>query len=139
MRRFFVKNLLFTIIVNVLVMPAWVFFIDNTVQNRVGAKAFGTYASIYNLGIIFAILLDFGITNYNTRFISQNPESLKTVFPGMLSARIILMLVYSILVVGIGMAAGYNLYEMVLLGGIILIQCLLTMIQFVRSNVSALQ
>lgn len=120
-------------------MPAWVFFIDNTVQNRVGAKAFGTYASIYNLGIIFAIILDFGITNYNTRFISQNPDSLETVFPKMLSARMVLMFLYGILVMGIGLVAGYSGYEMLLLGGIVLIQCLLTMTQFLRSNVSALQ
>ena len=33
MRRFFVKNILFVIAVNVLVKPIWVLFIDRNVQN----------------------------------------------------------------------------------------------------------
>ena len=56
MRRFFAKNLLFTIITNVLVMPAWVFLIARTVQNRVAPEEFGTYSSLYSFSLIFVII-----------------------------------------------------------------------------------
>jgi O-antigen/teichoic acid export membrane protein len=139
MRRFFVKNLLFTIIVNVLVMPAWVLLIDRTVQNVVGAKEYGAYASLYSLAFIFSITLDLGITNYNTRHIAQNPGELKTLFPAMFSARLVLMLVYGAVLAIIGITFHYSAWEMQLLFGIFLIHSLLTMLQFIRSNVAALQ
>ena len=41
-----------------LVKPAWVFLIDRTVQNRVGHAAYGTYQALFNLGVIFQIILD---------------------------------------------------------------------------------
>jgi len=139
MRRFFVKNLLFTIGVNVLIMPLWVICIDRVVQNRVGAIQYGTYAPLLSLTLIFNIILDFGITNYNTRTISQNPDKLKELFPSMLTARIFMALIYAIIVLGIGLICGYGRREMMLLTGVILIQGLSGVVQFLRSNVAALQ
>jgi O-antigen/teichoic acid export membrane protein len=137
-RRFFVKNLLFVLSVNLLVKPLWIFMIDRTVQNRVGHASYGTYQALFNLGIIFQILLDFGLSYYNTRVISQNPEKLKSIFPGLLSARLVLVAVYAIIVCIIGFAAGYNSSELLLLAGILLIQVFNSFIQFLRSNIAAL-
>lgn len=138
MKRFFVKNLLFVLAVNLLVKPLWVFLIDRTVQNKVGHAAYGTYQALFNLGIIFQIILDFGLTYYNTRIISQNPDKLKTLFPSMLAARLFLILVYAILVSGLGWIVGYRDWELVLLAGILLIQAFSSLMQFLRSNVAAL-
>lgn len=138
MRRFFAKNLLFTIITNVLVMPAWVFLIARTVQNRVGPKDYGPYASSYSLSLVFAVILDFGITNYNTRTVSRNPDELKSLFPAMMTSRLILMLIYAVILLGIGFISGYDAWKMLLLAGILLIQMLLYTVQYLRSNVSAL-
>lgn len=138
MRRFFVKNLLFVLAVNLLVKPVWVFMIDRTVQNRVGHAAYGTYQALFNLGLIFQILLDFGLSYYNTRIIAQNPEKLKTMFPGLLSTRLLLILFYTTLVVVLGFVVGYSSAELVLLSGILMIQALSFLLQFLRSNVAAL-
>jgi O-antigen/teichoic acid export membrane protein len=139
MRRFFVKNLLFVIAVNVLVKPVWVIFIDRTVQNKVGAAAYGNYSALLTMSIIFSILLDFGITNYNTRIISQNADRLPELFPSMLSARLLLIVAYVVTVCLAGFIAGYRGYDFMLLLGVMMIQALSSLVLFIRSNVSALQ
>jgi O-antigen/teichoic acid export membrane protein len=138
MRRFFVKNILFVLAVNLLVKPVWIFMIDRTVQNRVGHATYGTYQALFNLGIIFQILLDFGLSYYNTRVVAQNPEKLKTVFPALLSARLLFIFIYGLIVGGMALAAGYSKNELLLLTGILLIQVLNSFIQFLRSNIAAL-
>lgn len=138
MRRFFVKNLLFVIAVNLLVKPLWVFLVDRTVQNRVGHAGYGTYQALMNLGLIFNIILDFGLTYYNTHIISGSPGKLRSLFPAMLSARLVLVVVYAVVVFGVGWAIGFSRGEMLLLGGIIAIQSLNSLMLFLRSNVSAL-
>lgn len=138
MRRFFAKNILFVLAVNLLVKPVWIFMIDRTVQNRVGHVTYGTYQALFNLGIIFQILLDFGLSYYNTRIISQNPEKLKSIFPALLSARLLMVLVYGIIVGSMALLAGYNSRELLLLTGILSIQILNSFIQFLRSNIAAL-
>ena len=138
MRRFFVKNILFIIAINVLVKPVWVFFIDRTVQNKVPGGDYGTYQALLSLGIIFQIVLDFGITSYNSRTIARNPDKLADIFPSMLSARLVLMGVYMVLAYGWGWILGYRGWELNLLLGILLFQSLSALLSFIRSNIAAL-
>ena len=139
MNRFFVRNLFFVITVNVLVKTIWAFFIDRSVQNTVASGSYGTYQALMNVAIIFQIVMDFGITNYNTRTIAQNPDKLKALFPAMLSARLMLIVVYMSLAFLIALALGYRGWELVLLSGVLLIQSLNSTVLFIRSNVAALQ
>lgn len=138
MRRFFVKNLLFVIVVNLLVKPLWILMIDRTVQNRVGHADYGTYQALVNLGLIFNIVLDFGLTYYNTRMISGAPGKLRTLFPAVLSARLVLVIVYGAVLMTAGWLAGYDARELLLLTGILFIQSLNSLMLFLRSNVSSL-
>lgn len=138
MRRFFVKNILFVIAVNVLVKPIWVFFIDRTVQNTVPTASYGTYQALLSLSIIFQMILDFGISSYNSRTIAQNPDKITDLFPAMLSARLVLIGIYMILAYACGYAFGYRDWELSLLFGVLLIQALNALVSFVRSNVAAL-
>lgn len=138
MQRFFVKNILFVIAVNLLVKPLWVLFIDRTVQNSVPAASFGTYQALFNLGIIFQTVLDFGITNYNSKTIAQHPERISVLFPAMLSAKLVLMVVYLILSYSVGMILGYRGWELAMLSGVLLIHSMNGLVSFIRSNVSAL-
>jgi O-antigen/teichoic acid export membrane protein len=139
MRRFFVKNILFVIAVNVLVKPIWVFFIDRNVQNTVPGGSYGTYQALFNVSIIFQIILDFGISSYNSRNIAQNPDKLPVIFPAMLSARLVLIIVYVVLAYLLGYAFGYRGWELRLLVGVLLMQALNALVSFIRSNVAALQ
>lgn len=138
MQRFFVKNLLFVLAVNLLVKPVWVLVIDRTVQNRVGHADYGTYQALLNLGLIFNILLDFGLSYYNTRILSGEPGKLKTLFPAVLTARLTLVGIYAGLVLITAWAAGYRGTEVIMLCGILAIQTLNSLMLFLRSNVSAL-
>ena len=138
MRRFFVKNILFVIAVNVLVKPIWVFFIDLTVQVRVPTASYGTYQALLSLSIIFQMLLDFGISSYNSRTIAQNPDKITDLFPAMLSARLVLIGIYMVLAYACGYAFGYRGWELSLLFGVLLIQALNALVSFIRSNVAAL-
>ena len=138
MRRFFAKNLLFVIAINLLVKPLWIFMIDRTVQNKVGHSSYGIYQALFNLGIIFNILLDFGISNYNSRTISQFPRKLKALFPAMLSARVVLTVVYLTLVMIVAVLLGYRGWQIMMLGGVLIFQSLSSMLLFIRSNISGL-
>ncbi|GAA4462597.1 hypothetical protein GCM10023093_09510 [Nemorincola caseinilytica] len=138
MQRFFVKNILFTIAVNLLVKPVWVLVIDRSVQNTVAAASYGTYQALFSLGIIFQTLLDFGISNYNSKTIAANPERLPELFPAMLSARLVLMCIYIAIAYTWGYILGYRGWELGLLAGILLIHSLNALLSFIRSNVSAL-
>lgn len=138
MRRFFAKNILFVVTVNLLVKPLWIFMIDRTVQNTVGHEDYGTYQALMNLGIIFQIILDFGITSYNSTTLAQNPQKLRQIFPAMLSARALLGIVYILLVGCIGYAIGYRNEQLWLMLGVLLLQSLNSIMIFMRSNVSGL-
>jgi len=140
LRQVFAKNLLFVLGVNLLVKPIWIFAIDRTVQNRVGHEAFGSYQPLFNLCLIFQILLDFGINSYNSKIISEAPALLARRFPPMLTARLLLVLVFAAVVFGAALLAGYRSPDdLLLLGGIILLQAFNYLMMFFRSNVAALQ
>lgn len=139
MRRFFVKNILFVIAVNVLVKPIWVLLIDRSVQNKVPCGEYGTYQALLSLSIIFQIILDMGISNYNSKTIAQNPDKLLEIFPPMLSARVVLMGLYMAVAYLWGLGLGYRGAELTLLLGVLLFQALNSLLGFMRSNIAALQ
>jgi O-antigen/teichoic acid export membrane protein len=139
MRRFFAQNLIFVVGINLLVKPVWVFVIDRNVQNSVGHASFGTYQALLNLAIVFQIVLDFGLNSYNTRTISVSPQKFAILFPQLLTARVLLMTLYTAVVLLAGFLWGYRGGQLVLLAGIILLQSLSILLMFIRSNVAALQ
>lgn len=125
--------------VNILVKPIWVFFIDRTVQNRVGHASYGSYQALFNLGLIFQTIFDFGLTNYNSRQIAQNPDKLKKQFSEIISARLMLMLLSAMLLIVTAWCMGFRSGELLLLIGISLSQSFTILLQLIRSNVAALQ
>ena len=80
MQRIFFSNLMLMILLNLLIKPIALFGIDATVQNRVGPENYGLYFSLLNLSVLFNILLDFGINNYTTKHLAQDPEEIKKYF-----------------------------------------------------------
>lgn len=138
MRRVLVKNFLFVLLVNLLVKPVWIILIDRTVQVRVGHHDYGSYQALFNLGIIFQILLDFGLTNYNNREIARNPRSIRILFSSMFWTRLIFLAAYIVLVMGTGYMLGYRGGLLGLLAGVLAIQALNSMLLFIRSNISGL-
>ena len=77
MRKKFIINLAFLLLLNLLIKPFWIFGVERSVQNIVGSAEFGFYFSLFNFSLLLNIILDLGITNFNNRNISQNPQLLR--------------------------------------------------------------
>jgi len=138
LRRFFVQNIFFLILVNLIVKPLWIFGIDRNVQLAVGHQVYGQYQALLNFSIIFQVLLDFGLQSYNNRAVAQAPHTLRTLFPNILVAKGILSAGYMALIAMLGLVLGYRgqaFYLLIILG---LVQVLNSLVLYLRSNVSAM-
>lgn len=126
------------IVLNLIVKPFYVFGIDLTVQNRLGPNEYGTYFSLYSLALLFNVILDMGINNYNTKNIAQNPQVLQKYLGKILSIRILLFLLYSTIVFVVGGFLGYDGLQFEMLVILVFNQFLASGIHFLRSNFGGL-
>lgn len=138
MQKKFLTNLALLLFLNLLVKPFWVFGIDRSVQNAVGAADFGFYFSILNFSFLFNIILDLGIANFNNRNIAQNTHLLNKHFSGILILKVLLGLVYFLITFIIGWSIGYDSEKFIMLGWIAFNQFLLSFILYLRSNIAGL-
>tara|TARA_B100001109_G_scaffold255867_1_gene261837 strand:+ start:16470 stop:17912 length:1443 start_codon:yes stop_codon:yes gene_type:complete len=138
MKRKFVSNLFFIVLLNLLVKPFWILGIDVAVQNRVGAEDYGMYNSLFGFSILLNIILDFGITSYNNRNIAQHAHMLQRYFSGIFNVKLILGLIYLLITIGFGFVVGYNSKEVMILFVLGVNQILASMILYLRSNITGL-
>lgn len=138
MQKKFVSSLLLLLLLNVLVKPLWVFGIDLTVQNRVGAEAYGLYAAIFSFTIIFNIVLDLGLTHFNNRTIAQNADQVSRNFSKLTGLKLALGGVYFIIALGFGYFLGYTHIAFGLLCILAFNQFLASFILFLRSHLAGL-
>lgn len=138
MQSKFFSNLLLLLFLNLLVKPFWIFGIDRNVQILVGTSVYGTYFTIFNLTLILNIVLDLGLTNFNNRNIAQNHNLLKKHFSNTLIVKLLLSVAYTIVVFLVGFFYGLKGHEFILLGAMSFNQFLLSLILYLRSNISGL-
>ena len=138
MRRKFITNLILIVFLNFLIKPFWVFGIDRTVQNVVGPSEYGFYFTILSFAFLFQILLDWGISNYNNRNIAQNNHLLSKHFSSIIILRFLFAVVYMAVILIVGYLIGYNDRQLYLLTIIGFNQFLLSLVLYLRSNISAL-
>ena len=122
------------ILLNLLIKPIALFGIDATVQNRVGPENYGLYFTLLNLSVLFNILLDFGINNYTTKNLAQNPEEIKKYFGRVFTFRIALFSLYSIFTFALAFSLGYSGRPIFLLSFLLLNQFLVLTIAYFRSH-----
>lgn len=139
MKQKFLSGLFLIVLLNLLVKPFYILGIDAEIQNQVGEEAYGNYFALLNFSFLLNILLDLGITNYNTRNIAQHPQLLEKHFYKILSIRIGLFFLYGVFTMFSGLLVGFNDYEFYLLSILIFNQFLVATIQFSRSNLTGLQ
>jgi O-antigen/teichoic acid export membrane protein len=139
LRRRFFSNISLLILLNIIVKAFWVLGIDRTVQNRVGADEYGFYFSLFSFTILFNILLDFGITNYNNRKVAANPEKLSGLLGNLFLIRIFFAVVYMIVSITFARILGYSDSQRSLLWLLLLNQFIASFILYLRSNITALQ
>ncbi|MEX1002729.1 MAG: polysaccharide biosynthesis C-terminal domain-containing protein [Crocinitomicaceae bacterium] len=138
MKRKFLSGLFLIVLLNLLVKPFYLLGIDAEVQNRVGEEVYGNYFALLNFTFLLNILLDAGITNFNTRNIAQSPQLLQKHFFSILSLRLGLFLPYAAFTLISGFIVGYSPFEFYLLSILIINQFLVATIQYARSNFGGL-
>ncbi len=138
MRKKFITNLMLIVFLNFLIKPFWVFGIDRTVQNVVGPSEYGFYFTILSFAFLFQILLDWGTANYNSRNIAQNNHLLSKHFSSIIILRFLFGVVFMASIMVVGYLIGYNERQLYLLVIIGFNQFLLSLILYLRSNISAL-
>lgn len=127
------------LVVNLLIKAVWIFFIDRNVQLRTGYEQYGAYQALFNLGLIFQILLDFGLTQYTSKKIAAQPGRIRYLFSSMFWLRMLLGCAYGVIVFAFALLLGYRGVQLSLLSGVLGIQFLNSMLVFLRSNIAALQ
>lgn len=138
MRREFILNMAFLVLINVLIKPFFIFGIDLTVQNRLPDGAYGLYFTLFNWTYIFQVLNDFGIQNFNNRHVSQHPYLLNKYFPNLLALKVVLSALYVLLSVCVAWVFGYRAQALQLLLILLFNQALVQGTFFLRSNISGL-
>ncbi len=121
-----------------LIKPFYIFGIDRTVQITVGTIDYGLFTVLYNFSILYYILLDLGMSNYNNRTISQQPDLLKEYLPNFLIIKILLSFVYLGIVFLLAWIWGYRGLKISLLLPLALNQIFIGFILYFRSNIAAL-
>ncbi len=138
MKKTFLTNLILLVFLNLLVKPFWIFGIDRTVQNTVGAEDYGVYAAMFSLSIILNILLDVGITNFNNRNIAQHSQLLRKYFSNIVILKCLLGVIYAVIALAVGALLGFTFEKYKLFIFLIFNQFLLSFILYLRSNISGL-
>ncbi len=138
MNREFLINMIFLVVINLLIKPFYLFGIDRTVQNVVPAGDYGLYFALVNFTFLFQILSDLGIQYFNNRHISRHRQLLARYFPNMLFLKGILAILFMAAVLLAAWLAGYRVQQWSLLLPIAFNMLLLSMVLFLRSNVSGL-
>ncbi len=138
MQRKFLTNLGLILTLNILIKPVWILGIDLSVQNVTGAVDYGTYFVIFNFSFLFNIILDFGITNFNNRNIAQNNHLLKKHFSSIILLKLMLAVLYFLVIYLMALVLGYNILQIKYLAFFGLNQFLISLILYLRSNISGL-
>ena len=138
MQKKLLSGLFWVLLANLLVKPFWILGVEVGVQNAVGNEMYGFYYSIFNLSVILNILLDLGITNFNTRNIAQHPQLIAKHLSGILGIKVCLLGLYLVATFTVGALMGYGSEEFRLLAWLTVCQFLSSLILYLRSNFEGL-
>jgi O-antigen/teichoic acid export membrane protein len=131
--RYF-KGLSWLIILNMLVKPVWLFFIDRQVQNIVGFEEYGKYFAILNLSYVLFFLSDIGLSNMlNQRMANHSTLNLLQLF----RIKFFLLFLYFIVFCFIGWLTHISNWS--ILFCVIAIQVLTSLFIFFRNIITANQ
>jgi O-antigen/teichoic acid export membrane protein len=138
MRKKLLSGLFWVLLANLFVKPFWILGIEVGVQNAVGAQTYGFYFAVMNLAYIFNILLDMGVTNFNTRNIARNSQLIQKHLSGILTIKLLLLVLYAVVTFTVGLMLGYHSRQFYLLAWLCLNQFLNSLIVYLRSNFEGL-
>lgn len=137
MKREFIINITFLLLVNLLIKPVYVFFIDARAQDVLGTANYGQYFALFNLAYILTIFADLGLQNYNSRTIAQNKKLLPEYLPGILGLKILLSTAILCLGILLTLLLGYEKAAIQIFSLVMINQIMLSFILYLRTNISA--
>lgn len=130
----FLKGLSWLILLNLLIKPVWIFFIDRQVQNIVGYQAYGKYFAIFNLTFVLLFIADGGISNMvNQRMAAKLPVNL----PGVFRVKGILLGIYILACCLAAWISGIS--QWILVFYLVGVQALTSVFVFLRAIITANQ
>ncbi len=132
-------NVFLLVAINLLIKPFWILGIDRTVQNTVGNDIYGAYMVMFNISLMFTMLLDFGINNYTSSFIAKHNQLFSKRFASLFPLKIVFAIAYLFVTLGFGLMFGIVGKQLWLLLLLALNQILAFFILFFRANISGLQ
>ena len=138
MNREFLVNIIFLVAINLLIKPFFIFAIDRNVQNLVGERAYGVYFSLVSFTVMFQIINDLGIQNFNSREIAQHRQLLDKYFSNIIILKLCLSILYIFCVTIISFIFQYDIALFPLIFYLALNQILFSLLGYLRSNVAAL-
>ncbi|MEO1262286.1 MAG: oligosaccharide flippase family protein [Bacteroidota bacterium] len=136
MNREFLINAIFLVLVNLLIKPFYVFGIERVIQDRVGAETYGLYATLFSFSFLLFMVNDFGIHYFNNRTIAQNPPLAKKYIPNILILKGLLAVLFMGLVFVAALLRGFEAGVFYLLFFVALNHILISLVAYLRSNVS---
>ena len=132
------QNIALIIGINLLVKPVWV-LMENIVQDQIGHEFYGLFSALLSLVLVLSIFLNLGVNHYVTNVLSNDEKAQNSIMPSLIGLRILLLLAFPVLCVGIGWAIGYKQNELWYLVVIALSQALLQFGLLFRANFQAFQ
>lgn len=130
----FYKGLSWLIVLNLLIKPIWIFFIDRQVQNIVGFESYGKFFAAYNLTFVLLFLADAGLTNMlNQKVASRASVSV----PQLFALKVLLLLLYAGACCIIAALAHISQWSLLIY--LIIVQALTSLFVFLRGIVTAHQ
>lgn len=139
LKRKFITNLGFFLVLNLIIKPIYVFGIDRVVQNKVGAEVYGKYFFLFNIALIFQIFLDLGIENFIRREIAKHPENASGFLANIIALKLFLLIPYLLICFGISYLKGIQTEDYILLFLILINQFLASFILYIRANIGGFQ
>src|SRR5574343_1191106 len=132
-------NVMLLLAANLLIKPFWILGIDRTVHNTVGNEAYGQYMVLFNMSLLFTMLLDFGINNYTSTFIAKHQQLLRKKFAALFPLKLVFSAAYLLITLLFGLMYGMTGKPLLLLMIVSFNQVLLFFVLFFRANITGLQ
>ena len=139
MLKKYLGDLAFMQVLNLLVKPIWILVIDAAVQEALPQAVYGNYFALFNTSLLFFIVLDLGLNNFNITEVAQDNSKIRSLTGSIIGLKILLAILYVIIILGVGAVLGYSTNEFGLLLILGAIQVVTSLNQFFRSIVASLQ
>lgn len=136
MLHHFLKNAVLLVLLNVGVKGLYLLGVEREVQNVLPEGQYGLYFSLFNFSMLLQLVADFGLQLYNSRNLSGYRHLLTKYFPYFLGLKLALAIAFLLVLFGGALLLGYDYAVWGLLLIIGLNQLLMSLLLFLRSNLT---